>query len=278
MLIQALVALLAAGAYGSADFFGGLASRRMAAAAVVVLSQVVGLVLLAALFPFVPAHVRASDVEWGLLAGLFGAIGIGALYAALAIGRMGLVSPVTAVVGAAVPVAWGLFFGERPGWAALTGIALAFVAVALVSTDAQTLRISRREPGLGLALVSGLAIGLLYLVLARAHADSGLTVLAASRAGSIPLLTAYALAMRESLRPSRDLWPALAAAGALDMAANVLYVLSARMGSLAVAAVLTSLYPAATVFLARIILGERLSRIQWLGVGCAVAGVVFIAA
>jgi len=151
------------------------------------------------------------------------------------------------------------------------------VAVALVSANEETRRLSLREPGLGLALASGLGIGFLYVLLAHAHHDSGLAVLTASRAGSIPLLLGYALLRRESLRPPGRLVGAIAVAGVLDMAANVLYVLASRVGMLAIVAVLTSLYPASTVFLARLVLGERLGRLQWVGVACAVAGVVLIA-
>jgi len=276
-MLTVSLALVAAAAYGSADFFGGLASRRMPAAVVVALSQVLGFGLLALAFPLVPSRFYPLDAAWGAASGVFGALGIGALYAALAVGRMGLVSPVTAVIGASVPVLFGLATGERPTLAALGGIALAFVAVGLVSTDAATKRFSFREPGLGPALLSGLAIGLLYVTLAQAHRGSGLTILAASRLTSMPLLLAYALVRRERLRPPRGLWGTLALAGGLDMTANVLYVLAARAGLISIAAVLTSLYPAATVGLARLVLGERLSGVQWAGVACAGAGIALIA-
>ena len=142
----------------------------------------------------------------------------------------------------------------------------------------QTRRVAPSEPGLRLALLSGLAIGLLYVFLAQAHRDAGLAVVAASRLTSIPLLLAYALTRRESPAAAGTLWMMLALAGGLDMAANVLYVVAARAGLVAIAAVLTSLYPAATVFLARLVLGERLSGVQWAGVGCAAAGIALIAA
>jgi drug/metabolite transporter (DMT)-like permease len=270
------LALLAALAYGAADFYGGLASRRMPAATVVVLAQLFGMVVLGLAFPFVPSHFYQTDVLVGLGAGVCGALGIAALYAALAIGRMGVVSPITAVVGASVPVVWGFATGERPAAAAVAGVVLAFLAVGLVSTNEETRRISLREPGLGLALASGAGIGFLYVLLAHAHHDSGLSVLATSRLTSIPLLLAYALIRRERLRPPTNLLLSVAVA-VLDMAANLLYVLAARVGLLAIVAVLTSLYPASTVFLARIVLGEKLNRVQWLGVGCAFCGVLLIA-
>ena len=273
-----LVALAAAFVYGAADFFGGIASRKTAATAVVVISQVAGFVVLALAWIALPGRFYAADIVWGVGAGLAGAFGIAALYAALAIGRMGVVSPVTAVVGASVPVAVGLALGQRPAPLAAAGIALAFVAVALVSANAETRRISLREPGLALALISGAGIGLLYVCLARGHADGGLALLVTTRITSLTLLVVYALARRESLRPAPGSLPTILLAGALDMGANVLYVIASRHGLLPVVAVLTSLYPASTVLLARIVLHEHLQRLQWCGVGCAICGVVLIAA
>jgi drug/metabolite transporter (DMT)-like permease len=275
--VAVTLALLAALAYGAADFYGGLASRRMAAAAVVALVQLVGLVPLAVGLALVPTHFYPEDVFYGIAAGLCGALGIAALYAALAVGRMGIVSPITAVIGASVPVVWGLASGERPAALQLAGVGLAFLAVGLVSTNEETRRLSAREPGVGLALASGLGIGFLYVLLAHAHPGSGLAVLTASRLSSIPLLLLYAAVRRENLRPPGGLWVSIALAGVLDMSANVLYVVATRTGMLAIVAVLTSLYPASTVFLARVVLAERLSLLQWFGVACAAGGVVLIA-
>ena len=112
-------------------------------------------------------------------------IGVGALYAALAAGRMGIVSPITAVIAASIPVLWGLGSGERPAPLALAGVACAFVAVALVSANPETGRFTLRAPGVPLAFLSGLAFGGFFIVLARGHADGGLWTLAAIRAGSI---------------------------------------------------------------------------------------------
>jgi len=275
--IAIVVALCAAAVYGAADFSGGLASRKTGAVAVVVVSQAAGVVVLGLAWIAFPGHFYAADMLWGVGAGLAGGIAIAALYAALAEGRMGVVSPITAVVGASVPVAVGLWIGERPAPIVLVGIALAFVAVALVSINGETRSISLREPGLALALVSGLGIGVLYVFLSRSHPDSGLAILVPTRITSIVLLVAYALVRRESLRPASGSLPMILVAGAFDMSANVLYVIAARQGFLATVAVLTSLYPASTVLLARIVLHERLERLQWCGVACAACGVALIA-
>jgi drug/metabolite transporter (DMT)-like permease len=276
--VAVLLALGAAFVYGAADFLGGIASRRTPAAAVVVLSQAAGIVVLAVAWIALPGRFYVGDLVWGALAGMAGGAAIAALYAALAIGRMGVVSPITAVIGASVPVVVGLASGERPTVSALAGLGCAFVAVALVSANAQTKAISLREPGIGLAILSGLGIGGLYVALAHGHADAGLARLAVARAVSLGMLVLYALIRRESLRPASGGLPIILLAGALDMGANVLYVLAAGRGMLAIVAVLTSLYPASTVFLALALLKERLTKTQWAGVGLAVCGVVLIAA
>ena len=268
---------MAAFVYGAADFFGGLASRKTSPVAVVVLSQIAGFAVLAGVWVALPGRFYWSDVGFGVAAGIGGAVGIAALYAALAAGRMGIVSPITAVVGASVPVVVGLALHERPSWPALAGVILAFVAVALVSADAESKRISLREPGVALALLSGVAIGVLYVFLSRAHHDAGVVLLATTRVTSLAILTTFALVRREKLRPAPGGLPTILLAGGLDMLANVLYFFAARYGLLSLVAVLTSLYPASTIFLARVVLGERLLPTQWAGVALATVGVMLIA-
>ncbi len=273
-----LLALLSALTYGAADFLGGIASKRAATAVVVLLSQVAGLALLACLVPFAGGKLYPSDIALGLAGGAFGSIGVGALYAALAAGRMGIVSPITAVIAASIPVLWGLGSGERPAPLALAGVACAFVAVALVSANPETGRFTLRAPGVPLAFLSGLAFGGFFIVLARGHADGGLWTLAAIRAGSIVLTGLYVVARRVRIAPERAVLPTILLAGALDMSANALYVFAARGGLLSIVAVIASLYPAATVLLARFILHERFAPLQTAGFGFAAGAVALIAA
>ena len=134
---------------------------------------------------------------------------------------------------------------------------------------------SRREfPS---ALLAGLGFGVLFTLLAQTSAQAGMWPLIGARAASIPVLFAIALATRSALRPAPDTLRNIVLAGVLDMSANVLYLLSLRYTLLAIAAVITSLYPASTVLLARLVLREELNARQWTGVGCAAAGVVLIA-
>jgi len=274
--VAVVLALLAAAVYGAADFYGGFASRRTPAVTVVVLSQFAGIIVLAIGWFALPGKFYPSDVGWGIAAGFAGSIAIAALYTALAVGRMGVVSPITAVVGASVPVVAGVLLGERPTSQAIVGVVCAFVAVALVSANVETHRMSLREPGLIPALISGAAIGALFLLLGYGHADAGLTRLAVTRATSVLLLVTFALVRRETLRPAAGSLRAILFAGALDMTANVLFIAATRYGLLSIVAVLTSLYPASTVFLARVVLRERLSRSQWFGIGLAACGVALI--
>lgn len=296
-----VLGLLAGFTYGAADFIGGLASRRSSILSVVVISQLVGLIALFLIAPiFSPLFPKGADMWWGVLAGVAGAVGISLLYRGLSIGRMSLVSPVTAVIAALIPFAVGLLQRERPSSFALTGIGLALLAVVLVSTTEMPgepasnaapglvgarIEGARRaavrnwalQPGLLEAVLSGIAIGAFYVLIARTHAASGLWPLVGARSSSIVLLAVVALVSRRSLLPSRGGWGAITVAGLLDMLANALYLLATRHGLLAIVAVLASLYPASTVLLARIILKEKLSRLQLAGVACAFIAIALIA-
>ncbi|HEV2766444.1 MAG TPA: EamA family transporter [Acidimicrobiales bacterium] len=269
--------------YGTADFLGGLATRRNPAFVVVALSQVWGVVVLAAASAVLTDATPAPrDLALGAAAGVVGLLGVGLLYQALSSGSMGVVAPITAVGAAVLPLAWGLASGERPAVVSLVGIVVALVAVALVAggappgAAAAVARHSRRP--LGLAIGAGAAFGVLFILLAGTRADAGLSPLVAARVASLAILAVAVLAMRPPLRVAPGSGAAVAGAGLLDMAANVLFLLAVRRGLLSLVAVLASLYPAATSVLARTVLGERLGRLQVGGLGLALVGLVLIAA
>ena len=269
--------------YGTADFLGGLATRRNPAFAVVALSQIWGLVVFAAASAIVTDATPAPrDLALGAAAGVVGLLGVALLYQALAAGSMGVVAPITAVGAAVLPLAWGLGSGERPAVISLVGVVVALVAVALVAggaprgAAAEVAHHSRRP--LALAIGAGAAFGLLFILLAGTGAGAGLSPLVAARVASLTVLAVAVLAMRPSLRVAPGSGAAVAGAGLRDMAANVLFLLAARRGLLSLVAVLASLYPAATSVLARTVLGERLGRLQVGGLGLALVGLVLIAA
>ena len=276
-----LLALGSAALYGAADFLGGIASRRTNTTSIVVTSQGAGMVLLALMLPLLPdAAPSSQDLFWGGAAGLTGGIGIALLYRALAVGTMAVVAPTTAVCAVTIPVVTGVFFGERLAPLTLVGIALAIVAIVLVSRQKADAPAGTRPgalpPGVGLALTSGVALGLFFLALARTDAQAGLWPLLAARAVSVSLFGAMALVTARPLRMAAPIARIALAGGALDMLANALYLLSTRYGPLSVVVTLASLYPASTVVLARFALGERLSGLQTTGIACALVAVLLI--
>lgn len=279
-----LLALGSAVLYGSADFFGGLTARRANTIATVFWSQFVGLLLLAIFLPFLPATtVSSRDWTWGFIAGVGGGIGVALLYRALAVGVMAIVAPTTAVVAAMIPVVFAFVMGERLRPLTLAGVALALVAIALVSrpasessTDSEKTKPRGFPPGFGLALLSGVAIGIFFLSLARTATAAGMWPLMAARFSSIGLFGLIALFTKKTLRLSRPAATTATAGGALDMAANALYMIAARVGPLSIVVTLASLYPASTVILARFVLGERLSAVQLIGIASALGAVAII--
>jgi drug/metabolite transporter (DMT)-like permease len=277
-----LLALASAALYGAADFLGGLASRRTNTIAIVVISQLAGLIVLLLMLPLLPASsATRDDFAWGAAAGFAGGVGVALLYRALAIGTMAIVAPITAVCAVTVPVAAAIAFGDRPGAGTSAGIALAIVAIVLVSqqsppTDDPTSTSPPRSSGVGIALVSGVAIGLFFLALARTSADAGMWPLVAARSTSFGLFAALALVMRRQLRMPRKVASIAVAGGIIDMLANVLYLVATRYGPLSIVVTLSSLYPASTVLLARTVLGERLNARQVAGIMCALLAVMLI--
>ncbi|NEK87899.1 EamA family transporter [Blastococcus saxobsidens] len=273
-----VLAVASAVVYGASDFVGGLASRRAPVFGVVAVSQVAGLLALVALLPWLGGPVSAADLVWGAAAGLAGSTGLLVFFRTLARGVMSVVAPVTAVTAAAVPVLVGLLGGERIGAWATAGIAVALVAVVLVSAEdgVGALR-SARPTTLLPALAAGAAFGLFFVLLDRTSADAGLTPLVAARVASVLLVLSVALAGGRPLRTDGAALPLVVLSGLGDMTANALFLLATQQdGQLAITGVLASLYPVSTVVLALVVLRERLAAAQLAGLGSAVAAVVLI--
>jgi len=315
-LLSVLIGLAAAVAYGSGDFLGGLAARRLPPLRVTAISAASGLVLLLVLLVVVPGTPSGAAVGWGVASGVAGAAAIALLYACLAIGPMSILSPLTAVVSAIVPVGVGLLQGSRLGPAGWAGIALALVAVVLVGFVPDASAPKPTAAGLLMALAAGVGIGVVLVFLDQTPADSGLVPLVANRVtnvvltgGAVAVLALVALSRRRrSLGPggagravptahapgtagpagtpagapsaTRGLAPALRLAllcGVADAGANVLILLGLRLGDLTVMSVLTALYSAVTVVLAAVVLRERLTRSQVVGLVLALAAAVLLA-
>jgi drug/metabolite transporter (DMT)-like permease len=282
-----MVYLLAIGSavlYGAADFTGGLTTRRAGTIPVVILSQASGLVLLALLLPLLPAASPSRpDLIWGALAGLTGGIGVALLYRALAIGTMAVVAPTTAVCAVAIPVVVSVLLGERPAALAVAGIGLGIASIILVSQHRPVEEAQGDHPasgnrrrGVGTALASGVAIGFFFLTLAQTRSDAGMWPILVARLVSVTLFAVVAIVGGISIRMPPRMALLAVVCGVIDMLANALYLVAAREGPLSIVVTLSSLYPASTVVLARIVLGERLNVLQISGVACALAAVVLI--
>ncbi len=273
--------LLVAAVYGTGDFFGGLASRRRSASLVVLWSQGAGLAGLLLVVPFVGGTPARRDLGLGMAAGLVGLCGVLLLYRGLAAGRMSVVAPVTAVGAAFVPFAVGVLGGEGLPATRLAGAVLALGGVALVSRnpDEQVDQAGLGSPlvELGLAAGAGAAFGIVFVLLGAVGEDAGLWPVLVQRTVSVPTLLVAGTVAGLPLRATRSDLRLIVPAGVCDAGANALFVLATRAGALSVVGVVSSLYPAATVLLAALVLKERISHSQTLGLVLAGAGVVLLA-
>lgn len=270
-----LLGLAAAVAYGLSDFAGGVAARHRGAITILLYGYPVGALLILAMLPLFPGSWSTGAALFGALGGLAGLTGVVSLYSALTTAPMNVVSPITAVLAALVPVTVGLALGERPAVLAWIGIALGLVAVVAVSRGSgPAAHLAGRT--LMLSLLAGTGFGLYFVFLAQARSDSGIWPLLVSRLVAATLIVPLAVQQR-ALRPvdGRPLLYAVAA-GTLDATANLAFLLASRHGLLSVASVLTSLYPAVTVLLAMVLLHERTTRLQQLGLAAAGTAIVLI--
>lgn len=221
----------------------------------------------------------AAAVGWAAFAGSAGIIALGCFYRALAIGTMSVVAPISAT-GAAVPVLVGLAEGERPGALQIAGMAVALGGVILASREPiEEGAAPPNRAAIGLALVAALGFGTFFVGIDRASAIAEVPwVIVVQRVCSLTLLVIAALIARPQLPRDGASLLILGAVGLLDLGANGLYALATTHGLLSVVSVLGSLYPAVTVVLARIVLAERIARVQEVGVVLALAGVIAISA
>ncbi len=265
------LAVLAAAIFGVADFYGGLAARRSPLIPLMIAVYSIGAVITLAVIALFRQPVDWAGVWWGGAAGLAGGLGLGLLYRALAAGVMSAVAPVTAVVGAAIPVLVGLLLGDRLTFAPLTGALLGVAAMALLAA---------LPPGAGpilhgtiaparqsqlLATGAGVAIGSYFILLSRAEASTGLWPVASSRMSALLVFALLAVATRSSFFPPRYAVKLVAVSATFNVGGAIILFWALSTGPLGPVSVVTSLYPAATIAMATVLLHERLSRRQGTG-------------
>ncbi len=283
--MAAVLALLSSVVWGTGDFIGGLASRRSTALQTLMIATPAGLIALLLVTLVVHGQIAGSVVP-GVAAGCLGSLGIMFLYAGLSIGPMGVVSPISAVLGAAIPVVVGLARGERPGVPAYVGMALAAVAIVTVgleprapTDDSRHQRLSKRA--LAYAVLAGIGIGGFFSVVSLAPKDTGIWPVVWARAAATVMFLVFGVVMlartRQKFVPDgRSVRLQAGLAGVFDASANGIYLVASHTGLLSLVAVLGSLYPATTVVLARFVLAERLRPMQKVGMVTALVAAVLL--
>ena len=273
-----LFALASAIVFGVSDFAAGLASRRLSSGPVTAVVQFFGLVAAATgvlLFP--GSGATAHALMWGALSGTGSALGTLTLYRGLAVGRMSVVAAVSAVVSAILPVIVGVALGDRLSLAADIGIAVAIPAIGLVSWQRDADERQSGPSGVIEGVLAGIGFSALFIALDRAGTDAGAWPLLPGQAVAFILVMPFAL---RGARFPRKAWrtalPLIVPAGLMSGSASLLFLASTRQGQLAVVAVLAALYPAFTVLLARVVLAERWSRLQAVGLVAAAAAIVLV--
>lgn len=271
-----MLGLAAALAWGAGDFGGGLASRRSPVYGVVLVSQVTGMALSAALAVALGQSIPAGrDLAICFVAGVLGAIGITMLYRGLAIGRMGIVAPITGVLAAVIPVVAGFVTQGVPGPVVVAGIVIAVVAVVLVSRVADE---SGGRDGLTEALIGGTTIGLFGVAIAQLSEGNVFSSLVVIRLVQGVLIASAVILLRSAWRPRSSILAALVGIGLLDTAGNAFYLLAVQTGQLAIASVLSAMYPVTTVVLAMFVLREPITRDHTVGIVLAGVAIALIAA
>jgi drug/metabolite transporter (DMT)-like permease len=279
-LLSILFGLFAALGWGAGDFTGGLASRKTGAYRAVFYGEVIGIILLL-IVVLVAGEPLPDQKIWllAMLAGALGTVGLMFLYHSMTLGMMSIATPVSALLAASLPVLVGIFKEGIPQLLTIIGFGFALFAVWMISQgESGMTNILAHLSDLKLPLLAGIGFGL-YFVLMHEATRTGATIwpMVASRSGGMILITVYMLITRASWKvEDSSAWPMITINGILDISGNLFFILAGQTGRLDVAAVLSSLFPGATVMLAWIFLKERLTRNQWIGIASALVAIVLM--
>ena len=279
-MLSIFLGLLAAIGWGAGDFTGGIASRKTGAYRTVLYGEVIGIfVLFFVIAIFSEPIPDLRSWMFAMLAGALGTLGLVLLYHAMTLGLMSIATPVSALLAAALPVVVGIFREGLPAWTTFVGFGFALFAVWMISQGEDGVTdILAHLADLKLPLIAGIGFGS-YFIFMHEATSTGSTIwpMVASRSGGLILITVYMLVTRSSWKvEDASAWPIITLNGILDISGNVFFILAGQMGRLDVAAVLSSLFPGATVILAWIFLKERLSHNQWIGIAAALTAIVLM--
>lgn len=276
-MLSILFGFLSASSWGAGDFAGGLASRKLGAYRAVLFADFLGLVMIGIVLGFYrEALPSASVFIYAGIGGALGSVGLLLLYYSLAHGQMSVAAPVSALSAALLPVIVGSITDGLPPWIQVLGFALAMLAIWLISSGSEGGFHLEHLADLRLPIIAGIGFGSYFIFIhyATQQTDAVLWTMVASRFAGTVLLLVVVLFRRESLIVPRHAWTVVLLNAALDVGGNFFYILASRLGRLDVAAVLSSLYPGSTVLLAWILLKERISLQQWIGILAALIAIV----
>lgn len=263
--------------WGAGDFAGGIASKKSSPYAVVIWGDIVGMVVVSALAWAVGDPLPSwGSVIYILLSSICGAIGIVILYRALAGGQMSIAAPVSALMAAVIPVFVGVIVDGWPKWLTMIGVVMALIAIWLVARTEHEGVHRIRWADVRMPLVAGVLFGLFFIFMHKASSESVLWPAVFLRVSSAALLAVIAWFTRSSFAIERRQWWLVVFVGVFDIAGNIFYILSAQTGRMDIAAVIGSLYPGTTVALAWLILKEKISRWQAVGISLALTAIVMI--
>lgn len=279
-MLSILFGLFAALGWGAGDFTGGLASRKTGAYRAVFYGELIGIILLLVVVQFSGESLPDQKV-WllSMLAGVLGTVGLMFLYHSMTLGLMSIAAPVSALLAASLPVLVGIFKDGIPEILTVFGFGFALFAVWMISqSEGGVTDILAHLSDLKLPLLAGIGFGL-YFVFMHEATSTGAVIwpMVASRSGGMILIVTFMLITRAAWKvEDSSVWPMITINGILDISGNLFFILAGQAGRLDVAAVLSSLFPGATVMLAWIFLKERLTRNQWIGIGSALAAIVLM--
>ncbi|HDP24553.1 MAG TPA: DMT family transporter [Deltaproteobacteria bacterium] len=274
-LLGVIFALTSAVSWGTGDFSGGFATRRQHQFQVVFLMTIPGIVILAFIAlavgePFPPVN----DALWATSAGASGALGIAALYRGLSLGNAATVAPTAAVIGAGVPIVFSSLFIGLPGIIQVLGFVLALVGIWFVSRPPGGY-VNAHGEGLVLAVMAGIGFGVFFLLIAQVRDGLVFGPLVFAKTAALVLACILILSRKERI-PGLGSNPIAILAGVFDAGGNAFFMLAKQFTRLDIAAVLASMYPAVTVILAFVLLRERVTRSQWLGVMLCILAIALI--
>ena len=276
-MLSIIYGLLSAIGWGAADFTGGLASKKSSPYQVLFLAEIAGILPLVIIVLIVRAPLPALPAWlWSGLASTVGTLGLLILYRALAEGQMTIAAPVSALLAAIIPVLVGALTEGLPRPITLLGFGLALASVWIISQNGETKGLRLNLRGLRLPLISGLFFGAYFVLIHQATTEAFYWPLVSARLAGTLVMVIFAASVRGTMLPTRSVWPIVILGGMLDVIGNVFYVFSANAGRMDTASVLGALYPASTVVLAWIILHERLSRSQWIGIALCLLAIILM--